>query len=180
MKRITINLLRRSQRIHVVTNLYSRLRQRSSRKRRARALVSISAGALLLLATSYIHWHLWDPSVIATCRPSEALPRPVHLGLSSPSRLSSCASCGSFSSERDSSHRRWRDSSLGVTVSSDSKIRGSRLTRTAFVVEIVAFITLGTGALLHLLRCSRDQRSATSRTDSIRHLPSDHRVGGRW
>jgi hypothetical protein len=35
------------------------LRRRASSRRHARALVTIVTGALLLVATSYIHWHLW-------------------------------------------------------------------------------------------------------------------------
>ncbi|HEY1222211.1 MAG TPA: hypothetical protein VGE75_01795 [Acidimicrobiales bacterium] len=43
-----------------MTKLSALLRQRASSKRHARALVTIIIGALLLLTTSYIHWHLWD------------------------------------------------------------------------------------------------------------------------
>ena len=43
-----------------MTTLYTLLRQRAPTERHARALVTIIAGALLLVVTSYIHWHLWD------------------------------------------------------------------------------------------------------------------------
>ncbi len=151
MKRITINLLRRLQRIDVVTNLYSRLRQRASRKRRARALVSISAGALLLLATSYIHWHLWDslgyrhvPTIgwlfLAQSISGLVLAfaivfvRELWIVLIGTGFVASTLAGFLLSV------------SHGLFGFQDSWL--APYARTAFVVEIAAFITLGTGALL--------------------------------
>ncbi|MFZ1063793.1 MAG: hypothetical protein WAN30_10035 [Acidimicrobiales bacterium] len=42
-----------------MTNYYSLLRRRASSRRHARALVTISVGAALIVVTSYVHWHLW-------------------------------------------------------------------------------------------------------------------------
>ena len=43
-----------------MNNIYVLLRTRASTTRHARSILALVVGALLLVSTSYIHWHLWD------------------------------------------------------------------------------------------------------------------------